>query len=108
MEPLPEAVHQLGSTAMRYAQTVIAAGAIVLSIMGGAITGYITTRTDIAQILSKISEHELRLSALDRELASQWKDTKDYQTEMRAAVAHAVDLLTDLRLQVAGKPRPHG
>jgi hypothetical protein len=88
-------------TQNRASATVIAAAALLISVAGTGLASYITIRSDIERTVSRLNEHELRLNGLDRSLGDEHKAIADYQAEMRSAVAHAVDLLTDLRLQVA-------
>lgn len=85
----------------RWISNGMQAVSLLLSVGAGCLAGYVTTRTDMAEWEGKVSQHELRLNAIDRLMDQQHKEVLDYQNEMRAAVAHAVDLLTDLRLQVA-------
>ena len=76
---------------------------------GGAITSYLSLRSDIQQVRAdltvKVSEHELRLAAIERGAEDQIKQQREFQTEMRASITRIFELLTDLRVQFG---RRHG
>jgi hypothetical protein len=56
----------------------------------------------------RLAEYDLRLTTLEHGREEDRKATQDYQTEMRNSVARAVDLLTDVRLQIARQGGGHG
>jgi phage-related minor tail protein len=82
---------------------------IMITIGGGAITSYLSLRSDIQQVRGdltvRVSEHEVRLSTMERAGEDQRKEVREFQTEMRAAIARVFELLTDLRVQFG---RRHG
>ncbi len=67
-------------------------GTMIVSIFGG---------------WNRISDHEIRLTALEHRLEEINRNQTDYQTEMRGQVSHAVDMLTDVRLRIATIPLPN-
>ena len=87
---------------------IIGAIALFLSIVGSTCAAYVALRADLSSLEAKFAAQEVRISATEREVETQHKENADYQLEMRGSVAHAVDLLTDLRLLVAGEKVPHG
>jgi hypothetical protein len=82
-------------------RTSLQAGMFGLAILGAGAAGvgsYIATSI-------RLAEYDLRLTTLEHGREEDRKATQDYQTEMRNSVARALDLLTDVRLQMA---RQHG
>lgn len=61
---------------------------------GAAVGSYVATAT-------RLTEYDLRLTTLEHAREDDRKANSSYQEEMRAAVARAVDILTDVRLQIA-------
>jgi hypothetical protein len=88
---------------------LLQATVILVTIGGGAITSYLSLRSDIQQVRAdltvKVSEHELRLAAIERGAEDQIKQQREFQTEMRASITRIFELLTDLRVQFG---RRHG
>ena len=72
-------------------------------------TSYLSLRSDIQQVRAdltvKVSEHELRLAAIERGAEDQIKLQREFQTDMRASITRIFELLTDLRVQFG---RRHG
>ena len=79
------------------------AGVFVVTIGGGAITSYLSLRSDIQQVRAdltvRVSEHELRIATIEHASEDQRKEMREFQTEMRASITRIFDLLTDLRVQ---------
>ncbi len=67
-------------------------GTMIVSIFGG---------------WNRISDHEIRITAIEHRLEEINKSQSEYQTEMRGQVSHAVDMLTDVRLRLATMPSPN-
>lgn len=85
-------------------RTVLQAGMFAMAVTGilGAVIGsYVATTV-------RLAEYDLRLTTLEHGREEDRKETQAYQEEMRVAVAHAVDLLTDVRLQIARQGGRHG
>src|SRR6202022_1616255 len=82
---------------------LLQAGVIVVTIGGGAITSYLSLRSDIQQVRAdltvRVSEHELRIATIEHASEDQRKEMREFQTEMRASITRIFDLLTDLRVQ---------
>lgn len=83
------------------------AAVLLLTVGGGAVTSYISLRGDIdalrAALEVQIASHELRLSAAERALEQRRLDERDFQGEMRAALARIIDAIADLRTQIVQK-----
>lgn len=86
---------------------VMQATVLVLTVGGGAITSYISLRGDIEQLRAEfgvqITSHELRIEAAERALDQRRLDDRDFQAEMRAALARIIDAIGDLRTQIVQK-----
>jgi hypothetical protein len=82
---------------------LLQAAVIVVTIGGGAITSYLSLRSDIQQVRSdltvRVSEHELRIATIEHTSEDQRKEMREFQTEMRASITRIFELLTDLRVQ---------
>jgi hypothetical protein len=80
---------------------------LVLTVGGGAVTSYINLRDNIEQLRTdvgvQIASHELRIDAAERALDQRRLDERDFQAEMRAALARIIDGIGDLRTQVVQK-----
>jgi hypothetical protein len=80
---------------------------LVLTVGGGAVTSYISLRDNIEQLRTdvgvQIASHELRIDAAERALDQRRLDERDFQAEMRAALARIIDGIGDLRTQVVQK-----
>lgn len=66
----------------------------VLGVLGALLGNY-----NRASVL--LAEYDLRMTTLEHDRDNDRKSLQTYQDEMRLAVARAVDLLTDVRLQIA-------
>ena len=88
---------------------LLQAAVILVTIGGGAITSYLSLRSDIQQVRAdltvRVSEHEVRLATMERVADDQMKQQREFQTEMRASIARIFELLSDLRVQFG---RRHG
>ena len=82
---------------------LLQAAVIVVTIGGGAITSYLSLRSDIQQVRSdltvRVSEHELRIATIEHTSEDQRKEVREFQGEMRASITRIFELLTDLRVQ---------
>lgn len=72
----------------------------ILGAVGGGIGAYVAAAV-------RIAEFDLRLTSLEHAREQDQKDIRAYQDEMRASVARALDLLTDVRLQQARQGGSH-
>ncbi|HXC28931.1 MAG TPA: hypothetical protein VNV38_13330 [Stellaceae bacterium] len=86
---------------------VMQAAVLLLTVGGGAVTSYISLRGDIenlrAELDVQIASHELRIAAAERALEQGRIDERDFQAEMRAALARIIDAIADLRTQIVQK-----
>jgi len=86
---------------------IMQAAVLVLTIGGGAVTSYISLRSDIEQLRAdlsvQIASHELRIEAVERALEQRRLDERDFRTEMRAALGRIIDAIGDLRTQIVQK-----
>jgi len=82
---------------------LLQAAVIVVTIGGGAITSYLSLRSDIQLVRSdltvKVSEHELRIATIEHTSEDQRKEAREFQGEIRASITRIFELLTDLRVQ---------
>ncbi len=86
---------------------VMQAAVLLLTVGGGAVTSYISLRQDIDTLRTeldvRIASHELRIRAAERALEQRRLDERDFQTEMRTALARIIDAIADLRTQIVQK-----
>ncbi len=86
---------------------IMQAAVLVLTIGGGAVTSYISLRSDIEQLRAdlsvQIASHELRIEAVERALEQRRLDERDFRAEMRAALGRIIDAIGDLRTQIVQK-----
>jgi hypothetical protein len=86
---------------------VMQAAVLLLTVGGGAVTSYISLRGDIenlrAELEVQIASHELRIAGAERALEQRRVDERDFQAEMRAALARIFDAIADLRTQIVQK-----
>jgi hypothetical protein len=86
---------------------VLQATVLLLTVGGGAVTSYISLRTEIENLRSEvdvqIASHELRIAAAERALEQRRVDDRDFQGEMRSALARIIDAIADLRIQIVQK-----
>jgi hypothetical protein len=84
---------------------------ILVTIGGGAITSYLSLRSDIQQVRAdltvKVSEHEVRLATIEHASEDQRKEVHEFQTEMRSSISHVTDILNDVRIQLGRRLLPH-
>ena len=90
---------------------ILQACVILVTIGGGALTSYLSLRSDIQQVRAdltvKVSEHELRLTAIDHAIEDQHREGHEFQSEMRSAISRVTDLLNDVRIQLGRRMAPH-
>jgi len=86
---------------------VMQAAVLLLTVGGGAVTSYISLRGDIDNLRSElevqITSHELRITAAERALEQRRLDERDFQAEMRSALARIIDAIAELRTQIVQK-----
>lgn len=89
---------------------MLQATVILVTIGGGAITSYLSIRSDIQQVRAdlnvRVSEHELRLASIEHSSEDQRKEVRDFQGEMRSAISRVTEILNDVRIQL-GRRLPH-
>ncbi|MGC2525404.1 MAG: hypothetical protein WA417_22605 [Stellaceae bacterium] len=80
---------------------------LLLTVGGGAVTSYISLRGDIDNLRSElevqIASHELRIAEVERSAEQRRLDERDFQAEMRAALARIIDAIAELRTQIVQK-----
>jgi hypothetical protein len=90
---------------------LLQAAVIMVTIGGGAITSYLSLRSDIQQARSdltiRVSEHELRIAAIEHTSEDQRKEVREFQGEMRSAISRVTEILNDVRIQL-GRRLPRG
>jgi len=83
---------------------LLQAAVILITIGGGALTSYLSLRSDIQQVRAdltvKVSEHEVRLATMEHASEDQRKEVREFQGEMRSAISHVTDILNDVRIQL--------
>ncbi|HUN96341.1 MAG TPA: hypothetical protein VMU69_08890 [Bradyrhizobium sp.] len=86
---------------------IMQAAVLLLTVGGGAVTSYISLRGDIDNLRSEmeiqITSHELRIRAVEQAVEQRRLDERDFQAEMRAALARIIDAIADLRTQIVQK-----
>ena len=91
---------------------LLQAAVLLLTIGTGAITSYLSLRSDIQQVRSdltvKVSEHELRIATIEHAIDDQHREEHEFQTEMRSAISRVTDILSDVRVQLGRRLPPHG
>jgi len=90
---------------------MLQAAVILVTIGGGAITSYLTVRSDIQQVRAdltvRVSEHELRIASIEHASEDQRKEVREFQAEMRSAISRVTEILNDVRIQL-GRRLPRG
>ena len=90
---------------------LLQAAVILVTIGGGAITSYLSLRSDIQQVRSdltvRVSEHELRITTVEHTSEDQRKEVREFQSEMRSAISRVTEILNDVRIQL-GRRLPRG
>jgi hypothetical protein len=85
---------------------------ILVTIGGGAITSYLSLRSDIQQVRAdltiRVSEHDVRLATMEHASEDQRKEVHEFQAEMRSSISHVTDILNDVRVQLGRRLQPHG
>jgi len=85
---------------------------ILVTIGGGAITSYLSLRSDIQQVRAdltvKVSEHDVRLATIEHASEDQRKEVHEFQAEMRSSISRVTDILNDVRIQLGRRLLPHG
>jgi hypothetical protein len=86
---------------------IMQAAVLLLTVGGGAVTSYISLRGDIDALRSElevqIASHELRIHAAEQAVEQRRLDERDFQSEMRTALARIIDAIADLRTQIVQK-----
>ena len=91
---------------------LLQAAVLLLTIGTGAITSYLSLRSDIQQVRAdltvKVSEHELRITTIEHAIDDQHREQHEFQAEMRSAISRVTDMLSDVRVQLGRRLQPHG
>ncbi len=86
---------------------VLQAAVLLLTVGGGAVTSYITLRGDIENLRSelevRLASHELRIRSVEQAVEQRRQDERDFQSEMRTALARIIEAIADLRTQIVQK-----
>jgi hypothetical protein len=84
----------------------------LVTVGGGAITSYLSLRSDIQQVRAdltvRVSEHEVRLGTMEHASEDQRKEVREFQGEMRSAISRVTEILNDVRIQLGRRLPPHG
>ena len=90
---------------------LLQAAVLLLTIGTGAITSYLSLRSDIQQVRSdltvKVSEHELRIATIEHAIDDQHREEHEFQAEMRSAISRVTEMLSDVRVQLGRRLPPH-
>jgi hypothetical protein len=91
---------------------LLQAGVILVTIGGGAITSYLSLRSDVQQVRAdltvKVSEHELRIATIEHAIEDQHREGREFQAEIRSAISRVTDILNEVRIQLGRRVPPHG
>jgi phage-related minor tail protein len=91
---------------------LLQAAVLLLTIGTGAITSYLSLRSDIQQVRAdltvKVREHELRITSIEHAIDDQHREEHEFQAEMRSAISRVTDILSDVRVQLGRRLQPHG
>ena len=91
---------------------LLQAAVLLLTIGTGAITSYLSLRSDIQQVRAdltvKVSQHELRITTIEHAIDDQHREEHEFQAEMRSAISRVTDMLSDVRVQLGRRLQPHG
>ncbi len=86
---------------------VLQAAVLLLTVGGGAVTSYISLRGDIENLRSelevRLASHELRIRSVEQAVEQRRQDERDFQSEMRTALARIIEAIADLRTQIVQK-----
>jgi hypothetical protein len=86
---------------------VMQAAVLLLTVGGGAVTSYISLRGDIENLRSelevRLASHELRIHSVEQAVEQRRQDERDFQSEMRSALARIIEAIADLRTQIVQK-----
>src|SRR6516165_5644722 len=86
---------------------------ILLTIGGGAITSYLSLRSDLQQVRAdltvRVSEHEVRLATIEHSQAkiSAERGATRIPGDVRLVISRVSDLLSDVRIQLGRRELPH-
>jgi len=91
---------------------LLQAAVILVTIGGGALTSYLSLRSDIQQVRSdltvKVSEHELRIATIEHSIEDQHREGREFQAEMRSSISRVTDILNDVLIQLGRRLSPRG
>ena len=80
---------------------------ILVTIGGGAITSYLSLRSDIQQVRAdltiKVSEHDVRIANMEHASEDQRKEVHEFQAEMRAQLQRLMQAVADLKTDLVQK-----
>ena len=87
---------------------LLQAAVILVTIGGGAITSYLSLRSDLdlqrAEFRVALAGHEARLAVAERLIEERRTEDRQFQAEMRAALERVMQAIGDLKTDQAGPP----
>jgi hypothetical protein len=90
---------------------LLQATVLLVTIGAGAITSYLSLRSDIQQVRAdltvKVSEHELRIATIEHAIDDQHREEREFQAEMRSAISRVTEMLSDVRVQLGRRLPTH-
>jgi len=86
---------------------LLQAGVVVVAGGGGILGGYLSLRADVemqrAEFRVALAGHEARLTVAERELDERRQEDRQFQAEMRAALARVMDAIAGLHTELVQK-----
>ena len=80
---------------------------VVTTVGGGILAGYLSLRADLdlqrAEFRVALAGHEARLTVAEHALDERRTDERQFQSEMRAALARVMQAIADLRTELVQK-----
>jgi hypothetical protein len=84
---------------------LLQAAVLLVTIGGGAITSYLSLRSDIETVRGDVTiretASELRITNAESMLKELRADNHEFQLDMRSSITRITDMLGDLRVQIA-------
>jgi hypothetical protein len=86
---------------------LVQAVVVVTTVGGGILAGYLNLRGDLdlqrAEFRVTLAAHEARLTVAEHQLDQRHSEERQFQTEMRAALARVMQAIGDLRTELVQK-----
>ena len=90
---------------------LLQAAVVIITGGGGILGGYLSLRSDLDMQRSEyrvvLTAHETRLGQAERELSDRRRDDREFQAEMRAALAVVMEALAGLRTELVQTENRH-